>query len=512
MNLLKTINRGWKKVLGIALVSALLSQMIAPALSVSAAGAVFNNNSDDLPMLRGANKSKGETAWSTPQSGKAGDTFAGIIFYHNSIKDTPAENTVVRVNLPAQTTGNKLVIGASISADNFTPVSSTMDVNLDQNATVSIIPGTVQWFPNFRNFSTSTGFLNGQTGNELFGSTGLNLGQIKVCWDYRGFVIFQFKTEKIPAANIVKSKIAKNLATGAEGVDISANPGNEVLYTLTTKNTGDAATNVTVSDDISDILELANFAEASVGGTLSNGILSYPAVRIAAGETNVRTFKVIVKNPQPTTATSGKHFDGILENIYGNIVLVRIGKIIPGQPSLRIEKSVRNVTISEAGFTKENQAKPGDTLEYKIFFANSGEKAENIVISDVLPANVSFVGGSAILSRNGVDTVLGDKALFDGVEIGTLNKGQEGTIKFRVRVSTGIATGELLTNTATLWFNKATLNDTARTRIVVTPIPVTPALPMTGPSTPILSLLFTMTSMLSIYYIKSKKILSLLKR
>lgn len=510
MNLIKKITGGWKKVLGIVLVSALVSQMIAPALMASASGAVFNNNSDDLPMLRGANKSEGDTTWSAPQSGKAGDTFAGIIFYHNSIKDTPAKNTVVRVNLPAQTTGNKLVIGASISADNFTTVSSTMDVNLDQNAKVSIIPGTVQWFPSFKTFNTPpAGLLHGQTGNELFGPTGLNLGEIKVCWDYRGFVVFQFKTEKLPAANIIESKIAKNLVTGAEGVNISANPGDEVLYTLTTKNTGNAATDLTVTDDISDILELADFVSASVGGTLSNSIIRYPTVRIAAGETNVRTFKVKVKNPQPTTAQNGKHFDGIMENVYGNLVFVNIGKIIPGKPSLRIEKSVRNVTINESGFSKENQAKPGDVLEYQIFFANSGEKALNITISDVLPANVSFVKGSASLSRNGTKSVLTDKALFDGFELAQLDKDEDGIITFKVKVSSGIATGEILINTATLWFNKQALNDTARTKIVVTPIPVTPGLPMTGPSTA-LSLLFTLTGILSIYYIKSKKILSLL--
>jgi uncharacterized repeat protein (TIGR01451 family)/fimbrial isopeptide formation D2 family protein len=508
MNLIKKITGGWKKVLGIALVSALISQLVAPALVANAASPRFNFLQDDLAMIRGANKSAGEVTWHKPVDGLAGDTFAGIIYFHNGVVDTTAHNTNVKVSMPAVSADNKLVINASVSADGVSAVSDSMTVNLNENAKASLIPGTVQWFPNFTSFSVpSETLLYGQNGSELFGQ-GLNVGDVHGCWQYIGYVVFQFKTEALPSANIVKSKIAKNLATGTEGVNISAKAGDQVVYTLTTKNTGTASANVAVSDDISDILELADFNEASIGGTLSNGILTYPTVNITAGETNIRTFKVTLKNPQPKNAQNGKHFDGIMENIYGNIVLVKIGKM----PSVRLEKSVRSVTINEAGFSKENQAKPGDVLEYQIFFSNSGEKADDVVISDILPANVSFVSGSASMTKGGVKTILSDKALFTGAQIGSLNQNEDGIIKFKVKISSGIATGELLTNTAILKFGKEVLKDTARTRVVVTPIEVTPALPMTGPSTPILSLLFTLTGTLSMYYLKSRKVLSLLKR
>ncbi len=513
MNLIQKITGGWKKVLGIALVSALLSQLIAPALSVNASGPRFNYLKDDLQQIRGANKSAGEVSWRKPVDGLAGDTFAAIIYYHNGVVDTTARDTRVKVSLPSVSSNKKIVINTAISADNASTVFDSLTVNLDTDANVVMIPGSVQWFPDFKSFGTPpSDLLFSQNGDELLTTGGLKIGDVRGCWEHIGYVLFQFKTIKMPTPNIVKSKIAKNLVSGAEGVNISANPGDEVLYTLTTKNTGNAATDFTVTDDISDILELADFTSASIGGTLSNGVISYPAVRIVAGETNVRTFKVIVKNPQPTNTQDGKHFDGIMENIYGNLVFVNIGKIIPGQPTLRIEKSVRNVTINEAGFSKENQAKPGDVLEYQIFFANSGEKADNITISDVLPANVSFVNGSASLIRNGVSTALGNKAIFDGIKIGSLGKNEDGIIKFKVKISSGIATGEILVNTATLRFDNQTLNDIAKTKIVVTPIAVTPALPMTGPSTPLLSLLFTLTGMLSIYYVKSRKMLSLLKK
>jgi uncharacterized repeat protein (TIGR01451 family) len=244
-----------------------------------------------------------------------------------------------------------------------------------------------------------------------------------------------------------------------------------------------------------------------LGGVVDAGIIRYPTVRIAAGETVVRTFKVVVKNPQPSNAQEGKHFDGIMENFYGNCVFVRI--LRPGKPCLKIEKLVRNVTINETNFVKENQAKGGDTLEYKIIATNTGEKADDIIISDVIPANTSYIAGSTILSKNG-DRNPGDK-LTSGLNIGTLAKGESVVIRFRVKIASGIAAGECLVNTVTLKYGKEVLSDTAKTRIVEKPIAVTTKLPMTGAETPILSLLFVSSGTLLRKYIKMKKALSVLR-
>jgi len=511
MEFLKKFAGGIKKVLGVALVSVLLSQSIAPALSANATSEPrFNFLEDDLPLIRGANKSAGETDWHNPVDGRVGDTFAGIVYYHNGVPETVAENTHVRVNLPAQTTNGKLVVGATVSASNASPVSGSMTVNLDGDATVSLIPGTVQWFPNYRATGTpAQPLLGGQSGNELVGS-GLNIGPINGCWDYVGYVVFQFKTNELPQSKIIQSKIAKNLVTGEEGTDIFANPGDEVLYTLTTKNTGNIAADYVIEDNVSDILELANFVEASMGGVISGGIIRYPAVRIAAGETTIRTFKVKVMNPQPTNTQDGKHFDCTMENFYGNLVLVKIGK--PGKPTLKIEKLVRNVTINEASFVKQNQAKSGDILEYKITFTNTGAKADNIVITDTLPVNTSLVSGSIILEKSGAQRNLSDNVLSDGAEIGSLSQNETGVIRFRVRVGSGVANDEILCNTAFLHFNKAMIQDTAKTKIVITPVPTKPELPMTGAETPILSLLFTTTGALYLKLRKAKSAFFLLRK
>lgn len=519
---MKNFVKNLKKVLVMSLSTAILALTFMPITVAKAdTNPAFNFLDGDKELLRGVNVTQGSSNWTNPVSGNAGDTFAGIVYYHNGYLNTTATNTWVKINLPTSSTNKQIVVTAAIAADNASTITKTivngqvvgqngLTVNLDQDSTVALVPGSVRWFPeaNTRGIDTSVALPGGQNGDTIT-AQGVNIGAIQGCWNYAGFVTFEFKTTKLPSANITQAKIAKDLTTGQEGTDITTNPGDTVQYTLTTSNTGNAGTDYVVKDDISDVLELSDFVSASSGGTLSNGMISYPSANIAAGSNIVRTFTVKVKNPQPTNVQSGTHFDGIMQNIYGNWVYVRIQKSTPGQPNLTINKTVRNVTLGETSFVKEDQAKAGDTLEYQITFGNNGANADGVVISDQLPANVSYIAGSTSLTLNGKTTNPGDGLTTDGLTIGTLTKGQSGTIKFKVKIANGIATGEVLVNTGTIWYSKSSINSSATTRIVANPVPTQPGLPMTGPETPILSVMFASFGALALKY---RKTLALLKR
>jgi hypothetical protein len=85
---------------------------------------------------------------------------------------------------------------------------------------------------------------------------------------------------------------------------------------LKVQNTGNApVANFVFSDDISDVLQLANAFDID-GGTLSNGVITYPATTISAGGTVTRAFRVRVKNPIPTGT------DYLMVNTFGNTVKV----------------------------------------------------------------------------------------------------------------------------------------------------------------------------------------------
>jgi uncharacterized repeat protein (TIGR01451 family) len=69
-------------------------------------------------------------------------------------------------------------------------------------------------------------------------------------------------------------------------------PSSELAYTITLKNEGNAdATDVVVSDPVP---AHTSFASASDGGTLAGGVVTWPAVTIAAGSSITRTLSVSV--------------------------------------------------------------------------------------------------------------------------------------------------------------------------------------------------------------------------
>lgn len=121
--------------------------------------------------------------------------------------------------------------------------------------------------------------------------------------------------------------LAKSAHNNTQNVDATtavARAGDVIVYTLVTRNTGnDTAYAYVVSDDISDVLEYANVTDPG-GGTVSGGVISWPAKDILAGQQVTNTFTVTVKSPIPTNLQSGTSFDYNMDNTYGDFVRVTI--------------------------------------------------------------------------------------------------------------------------------------------------------------------------------------------
>jgi len=141
------------------------------------------------------------------------------------------------------------------------------------------------------------------------------------------------------------------------------------------------------------------------------------------------------------------------------------------QPNFTISKEVRVAGQTEY---KENvTANPGDTLEYRIQYANTGStRQEDVVVKDTLPAHVSYIAGSTTLKNaaNPNSKAVSDNLTGVGINIGSYTAGSNAFLYFKGKVA---AKNELTCGTSTL-VNKASAivgtsskDDTASTTVNV---------------------------------------------
>ncbi|CAN5657516.1 hypothetical protein BH23PAT1_BH23PAT1_2860 [soil metagenome] len=104
-------------------------------------------------------------------------------------------------------------------------------------------------------------------------------------------------------------------------------------------------------------------------------------------------------------------------------------KVVLQIPGLNIDKTVRMSDDDE--WTEDVNAKPGDTVHYRVVVKNTGETIlQNVMVRDVLPTGVSYVPGSFKITP----AVEVGEFFREGINIGTLNPGEEKVITFDVKV------------------------------------------------------------------------------
>jgi hypothetical protein len=133
-------------------------------------------------------------------------------------------------------------------------------------------------------------------------------------------------TVTAPPVSFTKSKSALNLTQSIDATTKPAHAGDEITYTLNTKNTGKTAQSYAVVEHIEDVLEYADITNIN-GATQTEGTLTWPATNIAAGATLVKTFTVKVKTPIPDTPVGVSDpfsYDLRMDNVYGTAVKVTL--------------------------------------------------------------------------------------------------------------------------------------------------------------------------------------------
>lgn len=246
-----------------------------------------------------------------------------------------------------------------------------------------------------------------------------------------------------------------------------ANPNSQVSLKHTLTNTGNGADTFTlnlvnVGGDDYDFSNIRIYADADGNGVADNTInLIGQTVSLNAGD----AFNFVVVGTTSGTATDGQQ--GIL-----NVTATNVLSTTPagGSNAATSRTNVDTVTIANGPVIKVNKAaslstvKTTDsvanrTIEYTLTYQNIGNApATNVMIEDVLPANVTYVAGSGKWSGSATARTDADDAetgvtykLVGGkitAVIANVPVNATGTLKFKVVVNTTAPAGNI-TNTAT---------------------------------------------------------------
>jgi uncharacterized repeat protein (TIGR01451 family) len=106
------------------------------------------------------------------------------------------------------------------------------------------------------------------------------------------------------------------------------------------------------------------------------------------------------------------------------------------QPNFEREKTVS--TYSTRDWRGQIQSQPGDTVEFRLHYRNTGQVDQvDVTLLDTLPHGLAFIPGSTRLYNNAdpAGSYIVDGITTTGINIGLYGPGAEATITYRVRIA-----------------------------------------------------------------------------
>ena len=168
-------------------------------------------------------------------------------------------------------------------------------------------------------------------------------------------------------------------------------PGDVLTYTLTIRNTGTQdATGVVVTDTLPDHTSLLAVSADGAETAPESHIVTWPTLDLNGRQSVTRTVTVEIDAPLPAG----------VEAVVNTAIVADDGAKGPDPlpDSNRYDLTTGVDAAPDLVVTKTNGVAatvPGDTLTYTITVSNTGDQGANdIVVTDTLPAHTTFVGAS----------------------------------------------------------------------------------------------------------------------
>jgi len=219
---------------------------------------------------------------------------------------------------------------------------------------------------------------------------------------------------------------------------ITVIPGQTLSYTLTISNNGNQdATGVVVEDILPN---LTSYVNSSNSGVNNSGIVIWPSFNLAAGNSVTRTVTITLNSSFPSLVTNivneaEANDDGTngsdptpLNNFATDT------DILNANPDLVITKTDSGTIIT-----------PGQNIIYVLNYLNNGNQtADNVIITEVVPANTVFVSTGSSAGWSCLDGAVAGTTCT--LSLGSLLANQLGNGTFVVLINDPLPSGVSIIN------------------------------------------------------------------
>ena len=276
-----------------------------------------------------------------------------------------------------------------------------------------------------------------------YSSPGSYTAKVKV---ERGGLSFQGTTAIVvyseEEASLSISKTGRNISQDKTSWvnTVNAEPGEIIEFRIRVTSSGDErAEDVIVSDDLPS--KMSYFGDLRIDGSRVYGEDIEDGIDIgdlSPGKSKTITFEAQIDDEDSFSSgtTSLINIGRVLADNVSQVndtAVVKVIKEKEEEASLSVSKRGRNLTQGKTSWVNTISAKPAEVIEFRIRVTSNGdEKAEDVIVSDILPSKMTYLGNLKIDGS----TVSGAEDIGDGVDIGDLSPDKSKTITFKAIVAT----------------------------------------------------------------------------